>query len=391
MSQQSQKISEIQVKEALISMTTLLFIQEHRLLTPEQLADAKKSLQAMFLRASGEETMLRKLIEVLKTNKQLNQAFSDISKVQAGIGKSVLFLDDKITHIRQTFEDMDVSAEETRDFVGPFLLFAEEIFKHSENYHRYVLKYLELKEDEARKAHMYRIAHEARLRLRQRLSGDLGSDTHGELESKIKKEVIETFDYGETESNLKYAKRESRSVEKEINQIIENMSSMCQMVKNPSMREKDEEDKSEEESNYHDVYTLLLHALKKYPRLKGVKKDILELFKIFQHSHGMFRLDFGKLNKAIEPMINETEAYFEAKEEDEDIRAKRDKLEKIEALIPFLERTAHTLADSATIVYTKFSKKISDTITERKTPWEGINEELLRLKVVAEAELSTRI
>ena len=166
---------------------------------------------------------------------------------------------------------------------------------------------------------------------------------------------------------------------------------MCQMVKNPSMREKDEDGKNEKKSRRHDVYTLLLHALKKYPRLKEVRKDILELFKIFQHSHGMFRLDFGKLNKAIEPMINETEAYFEAKEEDEDIRVKRDKLEKIEALIPFLERTAHTVSDSATVVYTKFSKKISDTITEHKTAWEGISEELLRMKIVAEAELSTRI
>ena len=40
-------------KEALIVMITILFIEEHGLLRQEDLEDAKKSLQALFLRASG--------------------------------------------------------------------------------------------------------------------------------------------------------------------------------------------------------------------------------------------------------------------------------------------------------------------------------------------------
>jgi hypothetical protein len=373
-------------------MIALLFMQEHKLLTADQLGDAKRSLQAMFLRASGEETMLRKLIEVLKTNKQLNLAFSDISKIQVGIGHSLLLLDDKISHIKSTFDDMEVTAEENKDFVGVFLNYADDVFNKVSVFHRNIEKYMALKEGESRMANMYRIAEEARSRLRQRLSGDLGSDAQSEFEEKIKSEVLETFDFGETEYNLRAARRESVSTEKEANAILDELSHVCQMSMNPAMRDKDDDrEVSDEEQEQVDVFTLFSYALSKYPRLTNVRDEILELFKLFQYSYGMFRLDFAKLRNAVDTMINDPDAYFESKEEDEDIRAKRDKLNKIESLIPFLERTAQFVAKNETLIYAKFSKKISDTIMENKSPWKRIAEELLRMKVVAESELSTRI
>ena len=392
MPKQSSPLTDRQVREALISMIALLFMQEHKLLTTEQLGDAKRSLQAMFLRASGEETMLRKLIEVLKTNKQLNLAFSDISKIQIGIGHSLLLLDDKISHIKSTFDDMEITAEENKDFVGVFLNYADDVFNKVSVFHRNIEKYMELKEDESRMANMYRIAEEARSRLRQRLSGDLGSDAQSEFEEKIKSEVLETFDFGETEYNLRAARRESVSTEKEANAILDELSHVCQMSMNPAMRDKDDDrEANDEEQEQVDVFTLFSYALSKYPRLTNVRDEILELFKLFQHSHGMFRLDFAKLRNAVDTMINDPDAYFESKEEDEDIRAKRDKLNKIESLIPFLERTAQFVSENEALVYAKFSKKVSDTIMENKSPWKRIAEELLRMKVVAESELSTRI
>jgi hypothetical protein len=75
----NEKSTDPQHREALVSMTALYFIEEHALLRPELLEDAKKSLQALFLRTSGEETMLRKLIEILKTTKQIHQSFASIS------------------------------------------------------------------------------------------------------------------------------------------------------------------------------------------------------------------------------------------------------------------------------------------------------------------------
>ena len=381
----------IQQREALVSMTALYFIEEHALLPREQLEDAKKSLQALFLRTSGEETMLRKLIDILKTTKNIHQAFANISGILTGISKCVLVIDGKITALRQYLERFRVTAEENADFIGPFMSFSQAFLQKIETYSRNIQEYLELKEKEARYNSMYQIAREARERLKQRLSSALGSKTHGEIETKIKKEIVASFDYGETESNLKYAKRESRKLEEEIHGRLAEIKAMCQMAMNPAMREQDDDSTANPGKQYEDVYRLFSIALRKHPRLLQAKDAVLGLFKLYQHSYGMFGLDFNNLNKAIETMIDNTEAYFEAKEEDRDIMAKRDKLKKIEGLIPFLERTAETLTDKETNTYIKYSKKLSGIISEKKAHWSLIGEELLRAKVQADAELSTRM
>ncbi len=90
-------------------------------------------------------------------------------------------------------------------------------------------------------------------------------------------------------------------------------------------------------------------------------------------------------------MTENTEAYFHAKVEDEDIRTKREKLVKIEGLIAFLEHAVILLNSKIEFVYTKFSKAITDTITSDDKKWSGIGEGLLRMKVMAEAELRTRL
>ena len=72
-------------KEMLLVMITLSFIEDNGLMSSSQLSAAKKSLQALFIRTSGEETMLRKLIEMLKVNHDIHEAFSAISKVSIRI------------------------------------------------------------------------------------------------------------------------------------------------------------------------------------------------------------------------------------------------------------------------------------------------------------------
>ena len=86
-------------KEMLIVMTALSFIEESGLISPSQLTDAKKSLQALFIRTSGEETMLRKLIGILKVNKDLHQAFSAISKISASISTGVEIISKKLNYL----------------------------------------------------------------------------------------------------------------------------------------------------------------------------------------------------------------------------------------------------------------------------------------------------
>jgi hypothetical protein len=262
-------------------------------------------------------------------------------------------------------------------------------------------QYAEMKEAEARYASIFHIAMEARERLKQRLSGVLGSQTRGETETRIKKSVVSSFDYAESESNLEFAQRDVRSKEEEILAQLEDIRMMCQMARNPAMREKSDDTFgratnpaikiSKPKAGYDDMFTMFAGALRQHPRLLQLKDIVLELFRLFQNSHGMFRLDYDQLNKAMVTMSDNAEAYFEAKEEDKDISHKREKLTLIEGLIPFLERAAILTGENASESYGRFSRRLSDMISEKKTAWTHVAEKLLRAKVQAEAELSTQL
>ena len=351
------KILDRQQKESLISMIALLYIEEQGLLNSEQLEDAKESLQALFLRTTGEETMLRKLIEILKTNKALNQAFSDMSNVLGGITKSSETIKRKIDAFKQQLQSLEISAEENADFLGPFLEFSVQFTKNVEQFERMMYTYRDVKEREARYANMFRIAKEARQRLKDRFTGGPGEE--GDKESRIKEKVIQTFDYGETEINHGYSQREAKNTLAEIELLIGAFKNMCQLAMNPDMREQDRGYQPFKKSEYPDVFTIYTAASVKHPRLEILKQPIQELFRLFQHSYGMFAIDFKKFNRAIFPMEENTDAYFHAKDEDEDIRTKRRKLEQIEGLITFLENVAQLLKTEQEFVYAKFSKAVS--------------------------------
>jgi hypothetical protein len=402
------KPAEPQYREALVSMTALAFIEEHALLRADQLVDAKNSLQALFLHTSGEETMLRKLIDILKTTKQIHQSFASISNVLSGITRGVQTVDAKVVAYKQALATMTLSAEENAAFAGPFLSFSQALLQKMGSFDDNMRQYVELRETEARYASIYRIAMDARERLKQRLSGVLGSKTGSEIENRIRRNVVSSFDYSEAESNLQFAQRDAHNKAEEILGQLEDIRAMCQMAKNPSMREKSEDSagismtvssysvtpknkKPRPKVDYDDVFTLFSRALRAHPRLMHLKDIVLELFRLYQHSYGMLSLDCNNLNRAIETMFDNSEAYFEAKEEDNDIRSKREKLKMIEGLIPFLEHTAVIVMQDGTLSYGRFSRKISDVISEKRTAWAHISEHLLRSKVQAEADLSTRL
>ncbi len=385
------KIVDAQLKEALISMTTLGYIEEHQLLTDSQLEDAKKSLQALFLRTSGEETMLRKLILILKTTKTINKAFTDVSKILAGISRSAETLEKKLDALAHQFDRLKITAEENSDFIGPFMVFSREFLNRIRVLRGAMERYIGVKENEARYANVRRIAQEARHRLKDRLSGALGARARSQVEARIRKDVVQTFDYGEAEKKLKSAKRKSQMMSEEVNEILADSKEMCQMVMNPEMREKTQDRTNLNEATYDDMYSICRAGFKAHPRLGKTKQGMIELFKLYQHSYGMFKLDFEHLNRAIAPMMSNADVYFQSKEEDQDISSKREKLQKIEVLIPFVERTAEALPEKDARKYAKFSKRFSEIISEENRPWSYIGGDLLRFKVMAEAELSARM
>ncbi|MEE9596278.1 MAG: hypothetical protein V3V96_05820 [Acidiferrobacterales bacterium] len=389
--QTAKKIVDAQLKEALISMTTLGYIEEHELLTDSQLEDAKKSLQALFLRTSGEETMLRKLILILKTTKTINKAFTDVSKILAGISRSAETLEKKLGALARQFDRLKITAEENSDFIGPFMVFSREFLNRIRVLHSAMGRYIGVKENEARYANVHRIAQEARHRLKDRLSGALGARARSQVEARIREDVVQRFDYGEAEKKLKSAKRKSRMMTEEVNEILADLKEMCQMVMNPDMRGKTQDRTNLNGATYDDVYSICRAGFKAHPRLSKTKQGMIELFKLYQHSYGMFKLDFENLNRAIAPMMSNADVYFQSKEEDQDISSKREKLQKIEVLIPFVERTAEALPEKDARKYAKFSKRFSEIISEENRPWSYIGGDLLRFKVMAEAELSARM
>ncbi len=381
---------DVAQKETLISLIALLFIEEHHLLPKDKLADTRDSLQALFLRTSGEETLLRKLIEILKITQGVQRSFAQIANTLDGIRASATTVENKLTALRVILEMLHISAEENTAFVGPFLSFSQLLSGKIKGFERTLEAYLEAKEEEARLTNIYRIARDARARLKQRLAGGLGAEMQGEVESRIRKEVVSSFDYSESENNLKYAQRESRNKEADVLDQLADIKAMCQQAMNPSMRDKDENN-TRTITGYDDVYVLFAQALRKHSRLLHIKDHVLELFRMYQNAFGMFSLDFQNLNRSISTITENPDEYFESKDEDIDIRRKREKLRRIEGLIPFLERTAESLTDEELDTYPKFSRRTSDTISTTKVPWEHICEDLLRAKVQAEAELSTRM
>ncbi len=377
-------------KEALVSLSALLFIEEHRLLPKERLADAQSSLQALFLRTSGEETLLRKLIDILRTTQGVQRSFAQIANILDGIRASGRSVENKVTALRVVLETVHVSAEEHAAFVGRFLSFSQLLNDKIAGFVRTLEGYLEAKETEARLSHIYHIARAARDRLKQRLAGGLGAETRGSTETRIKQEVVSSFDFSEAEINLKYARRDAHSKEQDVNTQLADMKAMCQQAMNPTMRDKDELSVKAAVA-YDDVFALFAHALRKYPRLLQLKDPVIELFKMYQHAYGMLHLDFQNLNRSSKTMIDNPDAYFESKDEDLDLRSKREKLRRIEGLIPLLERSAESLHDEELDNYVKFSRRISDVISQKNAPWAHVCEDLLRAKVQAEAELSTRL
>lgn len=375
-------------KEMLLVTMALTFIEQHNLMTQEQLTAARRSLQALFIRSTGEETMLRKLIEILKVNKELHQAFSLVAKISISISTSVETIDRKIAYLKQYANRLELNPQENKDFFAPFMTFAQTFANLIHEFNRHILHYLSLREDEAKRTHEYRIAREASRRLRERLTGQLSLETHGEEES-LKQEVLSSFDFAAAGEELKKAQRESRVEAKAIQNLLADLRAMCQMAMNPDMRETPPP--GAPVKRYDDLFRLFTRAVKYHPRLNQLRDFVVEYFRLYQRAYGMFALDFDNLNKAVETISGNTAEYFKAKIEDEDLRAKRDKLRKYEGLIPFVEDAARLLVEYEDQPYGKFSRRISEAVSVRPSLWEHITEDLLIAKVAAEADLSTRL
>ena len=387
MNKEPDKLILSKQKEMLAVMTALSFIEQNALITQSQLNDARRSLQALFIRTSGEETMLRKLLEILRVNKDLHEAFSSISKISTSISTTCEIITRKISYLKQYVTRLQLTPDENSEFFSPFLSFTHKFQEKILRFNKMMETYLELREEEAKRMNEFQIAEDASHRLKMRLSGKLGTHAEGEVEQSIKQEVMGNFDFASANDLMLDSQRRARMESKQISDLLYDLKAMCQMAMNPERVDRPA-DSSEE---YDDIFMRFTNALKQQPRLDQIKDFIIDYFKLYQRAYGMFQLDFDNFNKAVETITANTEKYFESKQEDEDIRVKRDKLRKYEGLIPFLENTNEIIAEYQDYTFDKFSKHVSVVISEEGRPWEHVSEALLVAKVAAEADLTTRL
>ncbi len=368
-------------REALISLTAMHYIEEHGLLDDAQLSDAKKSLQALFLRTSGAETILRRLIEVLKVRRNMQSTFSGVSGTFNAIRRSIEAMEERANNLRRLIERSPVSAEANTQFVGPFLSFSIRFLQKISAFEKVLEKYLAARELEARSQANHRIAQESRERLRRRLTTSNLGGASGKVETRIKDELTTSLNYDEVKANMQAAVRQARAVETEVHSQLEAIKTMCQAATELPKR-------STAVKPEDDILTRFAGLLASDAATKRIEEPVREVFALYRSAHGMFQFDFDRLKQALQPLGNHSSSYFNAKEEDRDITTKREKLRKIEALIQFLERAAQLATTQELSAYQKFSKAFSEAISERQAAWAFAAENLLSAKVRAEADLS---
>jgi hypothetical protein len=372
-------------REGLITLTAMHYIEEHGLLDGAQLNDAKQSLRAMFLRTSGAETMLRRLIEVLKVRRSMHSTFSRISSTFIAIRRSVEAMEERGFNLRRLIERSPVSAEATAQFVGPFLSFSIQFLQKMSVFEKVLQKYLVAREQEVRAEAGFRIAQESRVRLRNRLTGSNLGQASSTVETRIEKELATSINYDEAEAAMRAAARQVRATEAEVQTQLQGIHEMCQAVMEPAKRDRAVVVKPED-----DMLARFSGLAADVSAFNRIEQPVRELFTLYQRADGVFQLDFDRLKYALRRLsANSSGAYFNAKDQDRDIATKREKLRKIEALIQFLERTAALAAAEQLDTYSKLSKAFSDAIAEKPSAWAFATEHLLSAKVRAEAELGS--
>lgn len=333
--------------------------------------------------------MLRKLIGILKINRALNKTFSEMANILAGIKRSHQSLVGKHNALEKQLGSMVVTPEENAHFIRPLLEFSSDFVRAVTEFDRQMTAYKEAKELEARSTHVFRLAQEARARLKQRF--EKGVTGESRQEEQVKQKVYQAFNYAEAESDYRYNHRGADNARDEISNSLKDFQQICQMAMKPDMRSGHELGGTAGKPHCVDIYTITVKAMAAFPRLRPLLPAVQDHLRLYQHSFGMFMLDFDKFNNALGPMVENTDDYFQAKEQDEDVRTKQKKLADIEALIAFIEDVSSILRDGRDYSYPKFSITISSYITRAGSKWSPIAEQLLHMKVAAEAELSTRL
>jgi hypothetical protein len=378
-------------QEMLVVMTALSYIEAHELLGEQQLKDARRSLQALFIRTTGEETMLRKLIDILRVNRDVQAAFGEIGRITDGVSTSCEALSRRVQDFRTALVAFHPTPEENRDFVAPLIGYAQRFLDKVLQFDRMMSLYLHLREEQARRVHEFRVAREASDRLRERLAEiPRGLGGTRSVDAMMRQDLLDSFDFGGAEADLERARRDAVAMGERIAALLRDLRALAELAVPPDARSL-ANFSGAPVSSADDVYHRFAIGMRRHERVRDLRDTVLEHFRLFHRSHSVFAGDFERLVKAAEAISRNPKDYFDAKLEDYDLRAKRQKLSRLEGLLPFLEHAARLVRRAGDEPAARFSAMLSDLIGVRPSGWSHVAGELLAAKVRAEADMQARM
>lgn len=388
MSKGSRKSLQERQREMLVVMTALSFVEDNELMSESQLRTAKRTLQQLFASSGDNDTLLPVLIDHIRLNRELREEFTEISRVSTRISSGVEILHAKFLYVQKYFNELHVTDEERDDFVDPFSRFSRRFHSYVLRFNLDMRRYLELRETEARRVHDYRAAQEASQRLKERLSGISRSDMLAPGAVEFKSEAVGTFNYEETRRRLTAARKECKAMSRQINSILNDIKGMCQMAMNPDMRDTAAADRAED-LDCEDIFAHFTNSLRTYPRMERIRNFVIDHFRLCQRSYNLLYADYQNFERAVASMVDSPGAYFQAKEDSDDERARRQKLLKYDGLIPFLEVARDIVDHSQPNGVIDWSLQFETLIENDDAPWSHVSALLHSAKDSAESVLQS--
>jgi len=378
-------LSEANRCEYLIMLTALLLIEEERLLGSRQLAASRADFDALKRQTVDIQEALRHLSEVLQTNSSFNVSYLKIENSLNEVDRSINRIEQQLNDEKLALLNDNPPADVHAGFLGHLFSFSRDFKQCIRSFQAELILYVRARENESRCASQYHTALKKRQLIKEKLSEQLGlvSPQHSESSELI----VDELDFASVDARYRAASQTQKYHTQRVNDLLNNIKQMCEMVTHPSLRERQEGLANFNKGPYDDLHLKFTRAVNDFEFISQRKEDLLHVFRIFQHAHNIFLDDLYNLNNILASLSGEAKTYFQTKSDHSKIKDVALKSRKVEALIDFLHISSLLLKQSDKLTYGSFTKDLSKLIDTTDAPWSILQQELIKCKINAEAQL----
>ncbi len=371
--------------ESLILLTAILFIEDERLLGAKQLAKARADFKALTKHTMHIHEALKHLSDILQVNRSLNLTYIKIDNNLSEVDTSINNIEQKINNAKQALLDNNPPANVHAGFLGDLFSFSRDFKQKIRGFQAELILYVQARETESRYANQFHGALKKRQLIKEKLSEQLGMiPTQQAHASEL---VIDELDFAKIDARYQSASQSLKHHTQRVNDCLNDIKMMCEMVTHPSLRERSEGLVNYNKAPYEDLHARYTHAVEEFPFIAERKENLLQVFRLFQHSHNIFLDDLYKLNNSLASIVGDSDAYFQTKSDYNHIRDVVLKSRRLESLIDFLQIASLQLNQMEKLSYKNFTIALSKLIDTTDCPWLDIQHGLINSKINAEAQL----